>query len=300
MAPSIPVRQRSRGVPAATRSNADTASQLHADRALRKTGIRVIGDLPWGSHICIFYETKTDLLDAVASYFEAGLDSNEICVWAISDPIKIEEATSSLRRNIPDFDRHQSDGRIELVEGTEWYLKGGEFDLHRITAGWHTKLNAALARGYEGLRISGNAFWNETEHWQDFCDYEHELDRSLANRKITALCTYSLRASSAIDMLDVARAHQCSIARRNGDWEFLETPDLKRAKQEIRRLNGALDIQSKSFPGHATLTPRERVALAQIVRGLSSKEIARARHQPAYRRIPPDQSAEKNRREKHS
>ena len=45
-------------------------------------------------------------------------------------------------------------------------------------------------------------------------------------------------------MLDVARAHQCSIALRNGNWEFLETPELKQAKQEIRRLNGALDVLS--------------------------------------------------------
>ena|ERR1700674_5106106 len=50
---------------------------------------------------------------------------------------------------------------------------------------------------------------------------------------------------------------------------------LKRAKQEIRRLNGALDVLSKPFPGHDTLTPKERVALAQIIRGASSKEAAR-------------------------
>ena len=90
------------------------------------------------------------------------------------------------------------------------------------------------------------------------------------------LCTYSLHASRAVDMLDVARAHQFTIARRNGDWEFLETPELKQANQEIRRLNGALATLSDSFLGHATLTPRERVVLAQIVRGFSNKEIARA------------------------
>jgi DNA-binding CsgD family transcriptional regulator len=225
----------------------------------------------------MFYETKTDLLEAAVSYFESGLDSNEFCMWAIADPITKEDAKSSLRRNIPDFDRYLSDGQIELIQGTDWYLKGDDFDLQRITGGWSEKLSAALAKGYEGMRISGNAFWMETKHWKEFCEYELELDRSLADRKIIALCTYSLRASRAVDMLDVARAHQCSIARRNGDWEFLETPDLKRAKQEIRKLNGALDILSKSFAGHDTLTPKERMVLAQIVRGLSSKEIARAR-----------------------
>ncbi len=234
-----------------------------------------MGDMPWGAHICMFYETKTDLLDAAASYFEAGLESNEFCIWVVSDPITEEDAKSSLRRSIPDFDRHLSDGRFELIQGSEWYLKGGKFQLQRITTGWSAKLSTALARGYEGMRVSGNAFWSAENHWKEFCEYEHALDRSLADQKMVVLCTYSLRTSRAVDILDVARAHQCSIARRNGNWEFLEILELKRAKQEIRRLSGALDILSKSFPGHEALTPRERVALAQIVRGLSSKEIAR-------------------------
>jgi hypothetical protein len=63
------------------------------------------------------------------------------------------------------------------------------------------------------------------------------------------LCTYSLHATRTVDLRDVARAHQCSIVRRNRNWEFLETPELKRAKQEIRRLNGALDVLSKPISG---------------------------------------------------
>jgi len=29
---------------------------------MRKTGIDVVGDMPWGTHVCLFYETKEDLL----------------------------------------------------------------------------------------------------------------------------------------------------------------------------------------------------------------------------------------------
>jgi DNA-binding CsgD family transcriptional regulator len=126
------------------------------------------------------------------------------------------------------------------------------------------------------MRLSGNAFWIGTKHWNEFCEYEEELDRSLAGQKMIVLCTYSLRASRAVDMLDVARAHQISIARRHGDWEFLETPELKRAKRVIKKLKDALGVLSRPFPGHELLTPRERAVLAQIVRGASSKETARA------------------------
>jgi len=30
--------------------------------ALWKSGIDVVGDMPWGAHFCHFYETKDDLL----------------------------------------------------------------------------------------------------------------------------------------------------------------------------------------------------------------------------------------------
>jgi hypothetical protein len=42
-----------------------------------------------------------------------------------------------------------------------------------------------------------------------------------------------------------------------GEWEFLETPELKQANREIIKPRGALDILSKPFPGHELLTPRE-------------------------------------------
>jgi DNA-binding CsgD family transcriptional regulator len=270
-----PLPNHRRKAPISSRSKGRAGAPAQVS-SLRKTGIGLLGDTPWGAHICIFYKTKQDLLDTAVSYFEAGLHSNEFCVWAISDPITKREAMDALAAAISDFDRHLAAGQIELLRGSDWYLNGGEFDLQRITGGWYAKLGAALAQGYDGMRISGNAFWIATNHWEEFCEYEQELDRSLAGKKMIVLCTYSLRASRAVDMLDVARAHQFTIARRDGDWEFLETPELKKAKQEIRRLNGALDTLSDSYLGHATLTPRERVVLAQIVRGFSNKEIARA------------------------
>lgn len=176
---------------------------------------------------------------------------------------------------MPDFDERLRAGQIELLPGYEWYLKGDEFSSQRITQGWHEKLDAALSNGFNGMRVSGNAFWIETNKWHEFSEYEAELDRSMANRCMLVLCTYRLGASRAVDLLDVARTHNFSLAIRNGHWEYLETPELVQARNEIRRLNGAIDILSTPFPGYETLTPRERSALAQIVKGASSKEAAR-------------------------
>jgi DNA-binding CsgD family transcriptional regulator len=78
----------------------------------------------------------------------------------------------------------------------------------------------------------------------------------------------------------VTRAHLLSVTRRRGQWELLESPELdpelEQANREIRRLKGAFDLMSKPFPGHKSLTPRERMALAHIVRGASAKEVGRS------------------------
>jgi hypothetical protein len=48
---------------------------------MRKTGVDVVGDVPWGTHFCLFYETRADLLETVASYCKAGLENQEFCLW---------------------------------------------------------------------------------------------------------------------------------------------------------------------------------------------------------------------------
>jgi len=235
-----------------------------------------MGAIPWGAHVCLFYETPQDLIDVHAGYFAAGLENNEFCIWALSAPVSRSAAINGLTKRVKGFARHLAAGRIEFISGYDWYLKGGKFDSLRITIGWHAKLAEVQAKGFVGMRVSGNAFWFEENQWQAFREYEEELDNSLAGHRMIVLCTYSLKASRAVDLLDVARCHNFSLARRNGRWEFLATPELAEARREIGRLNGAIDILSTSMPSVEVLTPSERISLAYVVKGASSKETARA------------------------
>jgi hypothetical protein len=50
---------------------------------LRKFGLEPVGEVPWGTHLCQFYQTKEDLIDILVPYFNAGLESNEFCTWFI-------------------------------------------------------------------------------------------------------------------------------------------------------------------------------------------------------------------------
>jgi C4-dicarboxylate-specific signal transduction histidine kinase len=208
---------------------------------LRKTGIGVVGDVPWGTHFFLFYETKEDLLDALVPYFKAGLESGELCLWVVAEPLTEEEARNALRKVLPEFDQHLADRSIEILRGREFYPSANNLDLARVLQTWAEKSNSALIRGYAGLRASASTAWLERKDWQEFCNYEKELNHSIKNWQMTVLCTYPLAGSTAAEILDVARTHQFAMARRNRGWEVVETSELKQAKSEIQRLNGELE-----------------------------------------------------------
>jgi signal transduction histidine kinase len=208
---------------------------------LRATGIDVVGHMPWGTHFCLFYETKNDVLDTLVSYCKAGLDGGEYCLWVVSEPMTVDEATRALGRAVPNLDRLLKEGTIEIVPARDWYLHDGVFDLNRVLAGWHDALARALAKGYAGVRVTGDTAWLQKKDWKDFCEYEEALNGSVAGQHLAVLCTYPLAACGASEVLDVVRTHQFATARRRGSWDVIETAGLKQAKAEIKRLNDELE-----------------------------------------------------------
>jgi signal transduction histidine kinase len=218
---------------------------------MRQTGIDVVGDMvAWGSHFCLFYETKEDLLDTLVSYCKSGLDREEYCLWVVAEPLTIEEATEALQDAVPDLDRYLADSNLELALARDWFLQGDTFDGQRARRNWYDRLARAGARGYRGVRATGDTTWLGTKDWNHWCDFEdgmNEVFRALVsswpidNQRLAMLCTYPLAGCGAPQILDVVRTHQFVLARRHGNWVIVETAGLKQAKAEIKRLNDELE-----------------------------------------------------------
>lgn len=211
------------------------------ENQLRYTGIDVIGNTPWGTHFCNFFYSKKDLLETLVPYFKAGLENNEFCLWITSDPISVDDALESLRIGIPLLDQYILSHAIEVLPHADWYLKDGVFDPGRVIDGWNEKLNDALARGHEGMRVNGNEAWLERHVWKDFIEYERELNNSISGKRMIVLCTYPLDKCNGADVLDVAHVHEMAAAMRNGKLEIVEKPELKRSKAEINKLKDEVE-----------------------------------------------------------
>jgi C4-dicarboxylate-specific signal transduction histidine kinase len=209
--------------------------------APRNTGIEPVGEMPWGTHFCHFYETRDDLLETLLPFFKVGLEADEFCAWVVSEPLTEPEVWQALERAVPGLERYVSDQSIEVLNARDVYLAGGEINLRRIIGNWRTKLERAVSRGHQGIRVSGNTAWLEQKHWRDFMEYEAELNRGIGDQPMLVLCTYPLTTSGATEFLDVAGTHQFAVAKRRGRWEMVETPQLTQAKAEIARLNRELE-----------------------------------------------------------
>src|SRR5579862_3484922 len=120
-------------------------------------------------------------------------------------------------------------------------MSGNDLDLEKVTRGWKQKIERALNGGHAGFRLSADTAWLDKRDWKEFCEYEKEVNDSILDTPMLALCTYPLPGSAAVEILDVTRTHQFAIARRNKAWEVVETSELKQAKAEILRLNNDLE-----------------------------------------------------------
>ncbi len=204
----------------------------------RKSGIDIIGDVPWGARICLFYRNIEELINIIVPYFKAGLKNNEFCLWITSAPLNKEAAQKALSQSVSNLDKYLEKGQIEITPYTEWFFKDGSLDLPGVTDTWSMKLKMAIARGYDGLRGTFDMNWVEKKDWQRFIEFERG-DKDTDNKRIT-ICSYSLDKCGAPEIIDAVSSHQFALINRNGKWDSIEK--FERNKMEL-----ALDKRVKEL-----------------------------------------------------
>jgi signal transduction histidine kinase len=177
--------------------------------------------LDWGTHYCQLYRTQEDLVQVLVPFFRTGLEAGEQCLWITAQPLPAQEAKRALRREIPDLESRLARGQIEIIDHADWYTRTGHLNVDEVIAAWLIREQHALESGYSGLRLSGNTFWLERDDWESFSQYEAAVHAAFADRRIIALCSYSLDRCRSDEVVDVLRNHSFALTRREGDWEVV-------------------------------------------------------------------------------
>lgn len=212
---------------------------------LRKTGASVIGNVPWGTHLCLFYSGKEDLFEILVPYFKAGLENNEMCMWITSAPLGCNDAKEALGKEVKNLDAYMKKGQIEIMDYKKFYTRNRRFDADSALRGWMEKEKHALEMGFDGLRITGNTFWLDKKDWRGFTDYEAKVNSTIDKHNMLAVCAYSLEKCGASEVLNVVSNHQFSVIRQGSDWRVVESSDYKKTKEELRRAYGEMETKVK-------------------------------------------------------
>lgn len=203
------------------------------EKGLTKLGVDAVGEVPWGTHLCLFYADHQDLVDFLVPYFRAGFTGNELCLWITSEPLDKEAAVKTLRESITDLDRYLDNVQMEIIPYSAWYPRDGSPDLAGATRAWHDKFKQARSRGYEGMRVIGTTAWPDDNDWHKLMEYE--MGGNNAEGRIISVCAYPLGRCDIPEVIDIVSCHQFSLIKREGKWDCFERREHKKIEERLNK-----------------------------------------------------------------
>jgi len=250
----------------------------NVDTTPRRTGLAPIPELPWGSHLCIFYDSPEDLLSLLPAYLVAGIEQKEKCFVVASRELGMDRVVEALRRGVPDYDAHLASGALMLLHGEELYGPPGKFDRRIAIETWRRLIAEALAGGYGGVRGFGDETWLESHDWESFSEYEADIETALHAEPAMILCGYPIDHRTAKDLFAVARTHDVVLARLKQRWHVLESPhdDESRLLLQTQRARLQRDVLQKereleSARSKLADSNSERLRLEQALKTLQDR-----------------------------
>ncbi|MCX5637214.1 MAG: MEDS domain-containing protein, partial [Planctomycetota bacterium] len=226
----------------------------------KMNGIEFIDEVPWGTHLCQFYQSKEDLIEILVPYFKQGLENNEFCMWVTAEPLGVEDAKNALKEKVKNLDDYIRKGQIEILDYKQWYTATGRFEADKVIEGLVEKEKQAIEKGFDGLRLTGNTSWLKKKDWQSFADYEAVVDSVIGKHRMLAICSYSLDRCQAGEVIDVVNNHQFALIRKEGKWTTLESSERRRAQVKLQQHIKQLDC----LYGLSRLAVQPQISLDQI------------------------------------
>jgi len=186
-------------------------------------------DLPWGAHVCQFYESREEQLALLVPYFRQGLERNEACAWLVGD-LTIEEARGALAAVVPDLADRIAKGQMQIRHYSEFYTdpNGTVKAPEQLSYQFGAMGASAKADGYAGLRASGSVSWvTDPESMARFMAYETMVNLVIQDARIMAVCTYPAKAAVICGCRELIHNHGNIFVKR-GEWVHDKSKDAEK------------------------------------------------------------------------
>ena len=194
-------------------------------------------DMPWGSHVCQFYNSKEDQIKMLVPYFKQGLEKNDACVWLVGD-LTVEEARNALAAAVPGLEHYMAKGQMQIRHYSEFYTNpdGTVKPADALRDQFAEMGSTVRAKGFRGLRASGSVSWiDDDDAMSRFMDYETKVHCAIQDSRMMAVCTYPARAAALHRSRELIHNHGKIFVKR-GEWVHDKSRDAKKIEEVFASL----------------------------------------------------------------
>ncbi|MFG3100662.1 MEDS domain-containing protein [Streptomyces sp. NPDC048182] len=168
---------------------------------------RRVQDMGHHDHLCLAYGDDAEQRRVVAAYLTEGLRRGERVMY-FADTSAPAEVLGWLAGSGTDPGPALATGQLAVTTADESYLAAGSFDPDAMVAGLWQEVEASLAAGYTGFRVSGEMGWalRDVPGAERLAEYETKVNAVFAGGPASAICQYDTRRFSAEQL---AAFHGC-------------------------------------------------------------------------------------------
>lgn len=214
--------------------------------SLRASGIDIIGNVSWGTHISYLYSSKQDFINVLVPYINSGLKNNELCIWVYSQSINYEEAITILQTSIGNIDAYIERNQLKLLPFTQWYCLDNSFNEIRLNQQWQELIKHAKDNGFDGLRAVVDTAWLTECYTRDFEQYEQKLNEIITEHCFIALCLYDINKISIAQVAEIISNHNYTLITDDSKLKMIKNVELlikeKQLAESKRLLDEALEL----------------------------------------------------------
>lgn len=217
------------------------------DKRLRNSGIDIIGDIPWGTHIGQLYTSKEDFFQTGVTYIQSGLINNEFCIWIYSDNTTYEEIKEKLSEYMDDVDLYLQWGQLKIIHYSQWYTEDNSFNEVRVNKEWNHMVEYGVNNGYDGLRAIADTAWLEKGYYRSFLHYEQSIDHIINELPFIVICLYDSKKTDAFAIADIIKNHSYVITKNEDKLGLIKNVEIlikdrqiETSEERYRKLLGFL------------------------------------------------------------
>lgn len=152
--------------------------------------MRLVGQLKPTNHVLFLYEAPEAKYNVLFNYIKMGLENGEAAVYVATEETP-EQIRETMKRFGIEVEKLEKIGALRVLGCNDIYVIDGKFDISTTKALWNKFYNEALAKGFKGLRVTGEtACFFKLKLIDKLLEYENSLHKIL-DTPMVAICAYN-------------------------------------------------------------------------------------------------------------